>query len=157
MMALELALGNRMICPKCNTELPDVAKFCMECGEPQTRAAAKTARWETCEIVCTQLPAASKGGREWEFRAEATGPRGKFTASASYVSTVNPHLSQESMTKDKSNYVRHVLSSLMRALVQDGWEPLDLLGAHWYSYRFRRRLPSEEGRAPFTSAAAPQT
>jgi len=132
-----------MICRKCNTELPDNAKFCLECGEPQnTEAMSKQVKWEVCEIVCTQLPTNAKGNRDWEFRAEASGPNGKYLAAAPYVSTVNPDAPGDTLSKDKSNYIRYVHSSLVRTLVQDGWEPLELLGSRWYSYRFRRRVGS---------------
>lgn len=101
---------------------------------------ARQVRWETCEIVCIKSNPAAIGKNQWEFRAEAVGPNGHYWASPPYLTHVNPHANFDQISKESINYIRYVVVSLVRALTQDGWEPLDIFGSHWYSHRFRRKI-----------------
>jgi len=87
---------------------------------------------ETCEIEATYTDAERGHARFW---ANARGPEGPYNAaeSAEFVCA---------MPIEDDIQSQECLRELMRELVEHGWEPADDHGAHWYSYRFTRRIAS---------------
>src|SRR6266568_7459945 len=71
-----------MFCFRCGFELPDGAKFCMECGvEQSTGSRSESDTWEACEIRYQTVK--KDGLLTWgtrRFFAEAIGPKGVYTA-----------------------------------------------------------------------------
>lgn len=130
-----------MICFNCKTELPDEAKFCWNCGNPQKPILqVEEPDWEVCEITCARIEVGRGSKDEWEFRAQVGGSESSVLACDPYVTTVNPHADFEYLSRENNNYIRNVFTSMVRELESSGWEPLDLHGKHWYSYRFRKRV-----------------
>lgn len=128
-----------MLCKYCKVELPDEAEFCWKCGKPQSGSRVQETKWESCEIVCAQVHKSEHESDEWEFYAKAEGSKGQYRASESFITNVDPDSKFDELSQEKKRYLWHVFDSLVRALVKDRWEPLDIPGIHWYSYRFRRR------------------
>jgi hypothetical protein len=45
-----------MYCPKCGTQLPNVAKFCIKCGRPLPKAAIEAHRGESVTPATAEPP-----------------------------------------------------------------------------------------------------
>lgn len=130
-----------MICFNCGTELPDEAKFCWNCGDPQKpNVKVEEPEWEVCEITCARIIMGRDRKDEWEFHAQVNGPKGTYLACDPYVTTVNPNGDFEFLSRESNRYIRNLFTSLLRELESSGWKPLDIQGMHWYSHRFRRRV-----------------
>ncbi len=88
-------------------------------------------QWETCEIQAVYtLDAHSSQGCFW---AKATGPDGEYNAGDSPPFTSSRPISQRAESQS-------ALKTLIRELVQTGWDPIQEHGQHWYSLRFQRRI-----------------
>jgi hypothetical protein len=127
-----------MYCIDCGVQLPEGARFCPSCGNPQqlseqraaaphspppaSRSAETEERWDYCEIRY------SEGLLHKNFEAVALGAKGSKTA--------GKVLARKS--DDAGNVNRANVSRLVNALIAAGWEPQPK-GSEWYAYRFRRR------------------
>ena len=132
-----------MYCMSCGTELPEHAKFCLECGRP-TRPGTPTERegprWEYCEIVWSKIRSVPATLQFW---ASAIGPKGLYSAGAS------PEWSLffgEPYPRRDRNSDRRAHEELIEMLLDDGWEPTGEKGEYWYEDRFRRRIPPQTGQ-----------
>lgn len=130
-----------MFCIDCGAELPDTAKYCMECGVPQNGGESGNrlgeVRYETCEIVHEMIKDTNMfgfGTPVFQFWAKAVGPNGVYdvgekTEFKGFLHPGNPNAAAETA---------HNL--LVNQLTSEGWEATESRGPAWYNWRFRRRV-----------------
>ena len=97
-----------MRCPQCGTELPDAARFCMQCGTPvasKEEEQVSEPELEMCEVKIESKQGTSS--TEWRFVAEGVGPRGRYQVAITDWSGKDPE---------------NDLDRLVDGLIQDGWE-----------------------------------
>jgi hypothetical protein len=124
-----------MNCPGCATELPEHARFCLQCGAPQRPGEpAPRVRREVCEIYRSDEAGGwfRAGDTYWE--AIAVGPQGRYGVARSETCPRT--------ARGRSGGVQRadvLLDQLIRKLVHEGWQPLPR-GPDWFSYRFERTV-----------------
>ncbi len=100
------------------------------------------AQWETCEIHDMEgLYGDDIRIRCHRFLAQATGPRGTYTAGASrgfYCPDWDP----------EPEYAGNQLEALVGQLVREGWELAELPRTEWWRLRFRRRIRAGRPATP---------
>lgn len=137
-----------MYCASCGYELPDSAKFCIECGTNQATGAESTSRqpvYEKCELVQVHdgKVYAFKNWR-WAVEARVIGPKGQYTADTTGFLPVNGDLSGSTNgparwgERDKRIW-RPAVEELMNRLLSSGWEYVERQGP-WFGHRFRREI-----------------
>jgi hypothetical protein len=136
-----------VICPACATQLPDDAEFCLRCGRPQRAAPQnETEAWEHCHVTCVpvadpRLFASWLSSQNWfrcarfRFRAESSGPTGTSTTAESPVFQSQPDAPPAA--DDPAAVAAH--NVLVRALLDQGWQPFVAPRTEWYDLAFRRR------------------
>ena len=130
-----------MKCPKCGTELPDDANYCLKCGTPQkANAAVIENSYETCEIKGEIIKESGldSGIGEIRFLAVATGPRGRYTAMQSEIIKIRMENNTLEYSADDTNAM-NTLNGLIKQLVEAGWESTGR-GSAWFKYKFRRMI-----------------
>ena len=137
-----------MFCRNCGTQLPDTAKFCLNCGQPQTaqptplESTRSPELWETCEIVTDyEGDETMFSTRLCRFWAKAVAPEGSYFVACSDSFKVPQQTPQQVPSHIQA------LEHLTTALTQTGWLSLTR-GEHWYSLRFRRHIGAPGGRHP---------
>ena len=133
-----------MYCWNCGSQLPDEAIFCHKCGKQQRYGGQQIGSsltkdnitLETCEIVFDSTQHLVAGAIFW-FWAKAIGPNGEYSAGNSPQVIVGSRFFDEPKMNDRQTKMAH--SSLVAALVSDGWEPMPVRGPNWWNYRFQRR------------------
>src|SRR4051812_5093049 len=131
-----------MFCTACGTELPDSAKFCMNCGRPlSTETAPNTdpPRYEVCRIDYRTV---SKGlGQIITFYAQAVGPNGAYDVAK--MGGVDCGWYPERYIREpfgpRGKALERAVWQLSRLLTRRGWEPVGR-GETWYSHEFRRKV-----------------
>jgi len=99
-------------CPKCGTELPDNARFCMQCGTPIKVAGEEAEGPRPLEELC-EIRIESRQGvasTEWRFVAETEGPGGRHIVATTEWSGRDPESDLERLTE---------------RLIREGWERVD--------------------------------
>ncbi len=119
-----------MYCANCETELPDGAIRCWQCGAAHDPAAPARPQWETCAIRLVQQTGFFAAGGQ--FLAEARGPGGVRTIATSPLFA--PPFREDNTAAFAA------LQALLGQLEQDGWERTPQRGEEWYSVWLRRRL-----------------
>ena len=132
-----------MFCPNCGFKLPENSYKCWNCStvlqssiadegsaeQPSLADAEPT--WETCEIelVLSQFRVIAKP--TYKFVAKATSPGGQYIA-GQVVFDVK-------IMPGPGAHAKY-LYGLKEVLELARWEQTELMGPHWYSLKFRRRL-----------------
>ena len=141
-----------MECRNCGAALPDEARFCPQCGVRVTVAPAGTqdpgaeraSAWDYCEI------------RWWRGYLKADFYAHVFTENGGGLDIARSPTfwwrRDEQPAPVDAALVAHV--TLVRALVDSGWEPFGE-ATPWYARRFRRRRVL--GAPPFVALAPPDS
>ncbi len=102
----------KVYCPKCATELPDNARFCMQCGTGvkavEEELQVQEPQWDLCEVRIEARQGVAS--TEWRFVAEAAGPRGTYVVRTTDWSGRDPESDLERLTEE---------------LIQEGWERVE--------------------------------
>ena len=125
-----------MLCPKCATQLPDQARYCWHCGLAHPPGcSAHEGVWETCQIRCRVIESVGwwPSGR-CLFWAEASGPRGRYSAGEAERS-----VSAGDLYAGRPP-ARRVHAALLESLIQTGWELIESQSPLWWNIRLRRRV-----------------
>lgn len=132
-----------MQCLQCAQWFPDGSDSCPGCGHSPgsgsgTHPEGRWEEWETCEI-------SSEGsGIAWlvtdfHFIANATGPRGSYSAARSGTFPATPGYPIPIDASDPR--ANAALAEVVQELMAAGWKPLPR-GEHWFSFRFYRQVES---------------
>jgi hypothetical protein len=136
-------------CMQCGKELPNDARFCLNCGKPVKDVPSSNiqqeSRWEYCEIVCK---VAGFLGLKSYFVAQAASSRGRYAAlrSANLFEAQNVfRVSKGGATGDVPNTgsrkqeekARIALDEIMSKLFVDGWQLTGQKG-DWWELAYRR-------------------
>ncbi|HBY93341.1 MAG TPA: hypothetical protein DEP84_05135 [Chloroflexi bacterium] len=129
-------LRGYVYCVSCGTQLPDEANFCWKCGKPQKQGVqTEKPKWETCEIVI-QRPKEGFYTSKYQFWASAIGLQGNYNAGESPIfKAVSVHYPSSDEHKPLNAH-----RSLIKKLVEEGWEPTGNRGSAWFNEKFRRQI-----------------
>jgi hypothetical protein len=125
-------------CSACGRQLPDDARFCLECGAPQSSHSATPVgqgdHWETCRIGYSDRFLSPR------FHATVTTQTGSYSVLDPWGRTI--------MLRDKLPFGRDRTtvrshSALVERLVREGWEPIGS-GEWWWQRDFRRLATARE-------------
>lgn len=137
-----------MFCANCGTQLPDTARFCLDCGQPQASPSMSPGIvrapeiWETCEIITdSEGDMAMFAPLLFRFWAKALAPEGSY-----FVACSDSFKVPQGIPYEVPGHIQK-LDQLTSALTQMGWLPLPR-GEHWYSLQFRRSIGGPGGRPP---------
>ncbi|GEM_PF-6224898 len=112
-----------MFCPNCDTQLPDEANFCWQCGKMITSADHN--QYEYCHIETIRLGWRFLRGIVYCFSAKVSGPNGHYLTKKSKEWNLN-----------QEQKVPLIFEELRQNLIRDGWQPIGKDD----KYNFRRQI-----------------
>lgn len=125
-----------MFCPSCGIELPDTAKFCVECGKPSGAGNAEP-QYESCEVCWEVTDSHFWSHDEMRYWARSVGPGGeRVVAQGQTFQGLAPH--EFLSVPIKANEPRsRAHKEFLAQLASDGWEHTGR-GGSWWNDRFKR-------------------
>jgi hypothetical protein len=140
-----------MYCSGCGAQLSDDVQFCSHCGKSLAHGESAHAefKYEFCEIVYERKKIFFwtfwSSACKIAFWANAVGKNGRYSAGSSADVPLSGYMGGNPPTgykkKDQAKS-RDAHSQLVNQLLQDGWEPLPLVGKSWWNLGFRRVMPN---------------
>jgi hypothetical protein len=132
-----------MFCNKCGTQIPDGAKFCLNCGQPLIADSkpdiAPVEQWEICKIKHETKNYGILRGNRHRFYAEAVALDGTV-----YIACKADEECKSGIVSGEPDYLdsqtREIHDEFVAKLVREGWEATDQRGTRWYSLRLRRKI-----------------
>jgi hypothetical protein len=149
-----------IFCMNCGKELPGDANFCLKCGKPTSGASVSQPKaevvMETCDLSIEHSGYNAFLSPKYTIIAQAVGPYGRRTLYGGDPGMGNKGIYGQgpefAISKDADpnaewvgnhgSSARQALDSLIKALTDDGWQPVGR-GAYWHSYRFQRQFSAE--------------